>query len=88
MGKTKTYDTSHGNDKKEKGGNRLWLFKTLPYSYSFLAVSQNQLIMIFISNTQFSIHDLPFQVKAPWIKHFYIDIDKSDDVTYILPGYA
>lgn len=32
MGKTKTFDTSHGDDKKEKGGNRLWLFKTLPYS--------------------------------------------------------
>lgn len=26
------------------------------------------------------------RAKAPWIKHFYIDIDKSDDVTYILPG--
>lgn len=33
-------------------------------------------------------HILPFQAKAPWIKHFYIDIDRSDDVTYILPGYA
>lgn len=26
------------------------------------------------------------RAKAPWIKHFYIDIDRSDDVTYILPG--
>lgn len=26
------------------------------------------------------------RVRAPWIKHFYIDIDKNDDVTYILPG--
>ncbi|XP_055999304.1 D-aspartate oxidase-like isoform X2 [Ostrea edulis] len=26
------------------------------------------------------------RVKAPWIKHFYIDIDRNNDVTYILPG--
>ncbi|XP_055999307.1 D-amino-acid oxidase-like isoform X6 [Ostrea edulis] len=26
------------------------------------------------------------EVKAPWIKHFYIDIDRNNDVTYILPG--